>query len=57
MVDEKQRSKVRLAEGEYKALRTDRVRLRLAVVRWIFQQFVLERKTDAEIARRLRDQD
>jgi DNA invertase Pin-like site-specific DNA recombinase len=59
MVDEKRRSKGRLARGEYKALKTDRVRLRLgsdeelAVVRWIFEQFVLERKTDVEIARQL----
>ncbi|ANW00813.1 recombinase family protein [Bradyrhizobium icense] len=59
MVDEGQRSKGRLVKGEYKALKTDRVRLRLgsdeemAVVRWIFQQFVMERKTDVEIARQL----
>ena len=59
MVDERQRSKGRLVKGEYKALKTDRVRLRLgsdeeiAVVRWIFQQFVVERKTDVEIARQL----
>jgi hypothetical protein len=59
MVDEEQRSKGRLAKGEYKALKTDRVRLRLgpdeeiAVVKWIFQQFVVERKTDVEIARQL----
>src|SRR5215207_1392485 len=52
MVDEKQRSKGKLAKGECKALKTDRVRLRLgpdeeaAVVRWIFQQFVVERKTN-----------
>ena len=59
MVDEKRRPKGRLAKGEYKALKTDRVLLQLgsdqeiAVVRWIFNQFVLERKTDAEIARQL----
>ncbi|MEH2548663.1 DNA invertase Pin-like site-specific DNA recombinase [Bradyrhizobium sp. AZCC 2262] len=59
MVDEKQRSKGKLAKGECKALKTDRVRLRLgsdeeaAIIRWIFQQFVLERKTNVEIARRL----
>ena len=59
MVDEEQRSKGRLRKGEYKALKTDRVRLRLgsdeeiSVVRWIFQQFVVERKTDVEIARQL----
>ena len=59
MVDEKQRSKGKLAKGECKALKTDRVRLRpgpdeeAAVVRWIFQQFVVERKTNVEIARQL----
>ncbi|WP_334364390.1 recombinase family protein [Bradyrhizobium sp. AZCC 1578] len=59
MIDEQQRSKGRLAKGEYKALKTDRVRLRLgsdeeiAAVRWIFQQSVVERKTDVEIARQL----
>ncbi|WP_442893656.1 recombinase family protein [Bradyrhizobium sp. AZCC 1699] len=59
MIDEKQRSKGKLAKGECKALKTDRVRLRLgpeeevAVVRWIFQQFVVERKTNVEIARQL----
>jgi DNA invertase Pin-like site-specific DNA recombinase len=59
MVDEKQRSKGKLAKGESKALKTDRVRLRLgsdeeiAIVRWIFQQFVVERKTNVEIARQL----
>lgn len=59
MVDENRRSKGRLTKGEYKALKTDRVRLKLgsdeemAIVRWIFQQFVLERKTDIAIARQL----
>ncbi|WP_065754463.1 recombinase family protein [Bradyrhizobium paxllaeri] len=59
MVDEKKRSKGKLAKGECKALKTDRVRLRLgsdeevAVVRWIFHQFVIERKTNVEIARQL----
>ncbi|WKA26453.1 recombinase family protein [Bradyrhizobium roseum] len=59
MVDEEQHSKGRLRKGEYKALKTDRVRLRLgsdeemAVVRSIFRQFVIERKTDVEIARQL----
>ena len=54
-----QRSKGRLGKGECKALKTDRVRLQfgsdeeMGVVRWIFQQFVLERKTDVEIARQL----
>ncbi|MEH2614396.1 DNA invertase Pin-like site-specific DNA recombinase [Bradyrhizobium sp. AZCC 1693] len=59
MVDEKQRSKGKLAKGECKALKTDRVRLRpgseeeIAVVRWIFQQFVVERRTYVDIARQL----
>jgi hypothetical protein len=59
MVDEQLCSKGVLGKGKYKALQSDRVRLRLgpdeelAVVRWIFQQFVLEGKTDAEIARQL----
>ena len=59
MVDEKQHSKGRLAKGECKALKTDRVRLRpgseeeVAVVRWIFQQFVVERTTYVDIARQL----
>lgn len=59
MVDEQLCSKGVLTKGHYKALQSDRVRLRLgpdeqlAVVRWIFQQFVLDRKTDAEIARQL----
>jgi DNA invertase Pin-like site-specific DNA recombinase len=59
MVDESERSKGLLDKGEFKALQADRVRLRLgpdeeiAVVRWIFQQFVLNRRTDAEIARQL----
>src|SRR5215212_727772 len=59
MVDEKQCSKGKLAKGECKALKTDRVRLRrgseeeVAVVRWIFQQFVVERTTYVDIARQL----
>jgi len=59
MVDERKSSKGKLAKGECKALKTDRVRLRLgsdeevAVVRWIFHQFVVERKTNVEIARQL----
>jgi DNA invertase Pin-like site-specific DNA recombinase len=59
MVDEKQHSKGRLAKGECKALKTDRVRLRpgseeeVAVVRWILQQFVVERTTYVDIARQL----
>jgi DNA invertase Pin-like site-specific DNA recombinase len=59
LVDESQRSKGGLAKGERKSLQTDRVRLRLgsdqeaAIVRWIFNQFVVERKSDTEIARQL----
>ncbi|MFG3592421.1 recombinase family protein [Bradyrhizobium sp. RDI18] len=59
MVDEKQRSKGKLAKGECKALKTDRVRLRpgseeeIVVVRWIFQQFVVERRRYVDIARQL----
>jgi len=61
MVDENRHSKGRLMKGEYKALKTDRVRLKLgsdeemALVRWIFQQFVLEQKTDVAIARQLNE--
>ena len=59
LVDENQRPRGRLAKGEHKSLKTDRVRVRVgsdeevAIVRWIFQQFVLEQKSDAEIARQL----
>ena len=59
MVDEKQRSKGKLAKGERKALQTDRVRLQpgsdeeTAVVRWIFHQFVVERKSYSQITRQL----
>jgi DNA invertase Pin-like site-specific DNA recombinase len=59
LIDENQRSKGGLAKGERKSLQTDRVRVRLgsdqeaAVVRWIFDQFVVEQRSDAEIARRL----
>jgi DNA invertase Pin-like site-specific DNA recombinase len=59
MVNDKKRSKGKLAKGECKALKTDRVRLRpgsdeeVAVVRSIFHQFVVERKTNVEIARQL----
>ena len=55
MVDERERSKGLLAKGEFKALQADRVRLRLgpddeiAVVRWIFQRFVLDRKTELKL--------
>jgi DNA invertase Pin-like site-specific DNA recombinase len=59
MVDDQQRAKGLLAKGEFKALQSDRVLVRLgsaeeiAIVRWIFQQFVVERKTDVAIARQL----
>jgi DNA invertase Pin-like site-specific DNA recombinase len=59
LVDEGQQSKGLLKKGERKALQTDRVRLRLGsqeeagIVRWIFHQFVVEKKSDAEIARQL----
>lgn len=59
MVDDRQRPKGLLAKGEFKALQSDRVLVRLgsaeeiAIVRWIFRQFVLERQTDAAIARQL----
>jgi recombinase len=59
MVDEKLCSKGVLTKGQYKALQSDRVQVRLgpdeelAVVRWIFEQFVIKRQTDAEIARQL----
>lgn len=59
MVDEKLCSKGELTKGQFKALQSDRVRVRLgpdgelAVVRWIFEKFVADRWTDAEIARQL----
>src|SRR6185437_4511727 len=59
LVGEDRRTKGRLKKGERKALQTDRVRIapgseeEAAVVRWIFHQFVIERKTDAGIARQL----
>jgi DNA invertase Pin-like site-specific DNA recombinase len=59
LVDETQRSKGTLAKGERKALQTDRVRVHLGsdeeakIVRWIFHEFVVERQSDAEIARLL----
>jgi DNA invertase Pin-like site-specific DNA recombinase len=62
LVDETQRSKGMLTKGERKALQTDRVKVRLgseqeaAIIRWIFQQFVVERQSDAEIARQLNHQ-
>jgi DNA invertase Pin-like site-specific DNA recombinase len=59
LIDEDQLSKGRLAKGQRKSLQTDRVRLQpgsddeAATVRCIFHQFAIERKTGAEIARRL----
>ena len=63
LVDQDQHSKGELVKGERKALQTDRVRLRLgpdeevAIVQSIFHQFVVERKSDAEIARQLNRKD
>jgi len=59
LVDENHRSKGRLVKGDRKSLQTDRVRLQpgsddeAVTVRRIFHQFVVERKSDAEIARQL----
>jgi DNA invertase Pin-like site-specific DNA recombinase len=59
LVSEARESKGWLAKGERKALQTDRVRLALgskeevAIIRWIFQQFVAERRFETEIARKL----
>lgn len=59
LVDESARSKGRLTKGERKALQTDRVRLQpgpdeeTAVIRWIFHQFVVQRKSYSEIIREL----
>ncbi|MDE5454216.1 recombinase family protein [Bradyrhizobium sp. CSA112] len=59
LVDESARSKGRLTKGERKALHTDRVRLQrgpdkeTAVVRRIFHQFVIERKSYSQITREL----
>jgi DNA invertase Pin-like site-specific DNA recombinase len=59
LIDESKQSKGWLRRGERKSLQTDRVLLRLgspeeaAIVRWIFHQFVVERKSDTEIARQL----
>lgn len=59
MVDDEQRTRGPLSKGEYKALKTDRVRLRLgsdnelAIVQSIFQQFVVGREPFIAIARRL----
>jgi len=59
LIDESKQSKGWLRRGERKSLQTDRVLLRLGspedatIVRWIFHQFVIERKSDTEIARQL----
>lgn len=59
LIDENKQSKGWLRRGERKSLQTDRVLLRLGsaeeatIVRWIFHQFVVERKSDAGIARQL----
>lgn len=61
MVDENKNTKTQLKKGERKALQTDRVRLEhgspeeSAVIRWIFDQFVAERKSYTEIRRQLND--
>src|SRR5258705_1582215 len=59
LVDENMLSKGLLRKGDRKYLQTDHVKLRpgspdeVAVVTWIFHQFVEERKSEAEIARQL----
>lgn len=59
LVDEHMLSKGLLRRGDHKYLQTDHVRLRpgssdeVAVVRWIFRQFVDAKLTGAEIARQL----
>jgi DNA invertase Pin-like site-specific DNA recombinase len=59
LIDENKQSKGWLKRGQHKSLKTDRVLLRLGspeeatIVRWIFHLFVVERKSDAAIARRL----
>ena len=63
LIDGNRRSKGWLGKGERKSLQTDRVRLALgsqeeaALVRWIFHQFVVEKKSDAAIARQLNQTD
>jgi DNA invertase Pin-like site-specific DNA recombinase len=58
LFDENDRPKGQLKKGEYKSIRTDRIRVRpgtddeVAVVRWIFEQ-CLQKKSDAKIAREL----
>jgi DNA invertase Pin-like site-specific DNA recombinase len=59
LVDESAHSKGRLTKGQRKALQTDRVRLQpgsdeeIAVIRWIFHQFVVERNSYSQITREL----
>ncbi|TWB07191.1 recombinase family protein [Bradyrhizobium stylosanthis] len=61
LVDENENSKGQLSKGQRKALQTDRVRLdhgsldESTVITWIFEQFVLERKSYSEIRRALND--
>ncbi len=61
MVDEDEHPKCQLARGQSKALQSDRVRLRkgtpeeVAVIRWIFDQFVIGRQSYSEIRRLLND--
>ncbi|MCK1285429.1 recombinase family protein [Bradyrhizobium sp. 44] len=59
LIDESHRSKGRLGKGEYKSLKTDRVRVQAGsdeeaeIVRLIFRRFAVEGKSDAAIARDL----
>jgi len=59
LVDQHMLSKAWLMQGDRKYLQTDRVKLRpgasdeVAVVRWIFRQFVVEKLRGVEIARQL----
>lgn len=59
LIGENRRSRGWLGKGERKSLQTDRVQLGVgseeeaAVVRSIFHRFVIERKSDVEIARQL----
>ncbi|MCA1382709.1 recombinase family protein [Bradyrhizobium sp. BRP23] len=61
MVDENEHPKAELNKGQYKALQSDRVRLRrgsaeeAAVIRCIFDQFVHARRSYSEIRRDLND--
>ena len=59
LVDENESSKGRLRKGDRKSLKTDRVRLNcgsdgeVAIIKWIFHQFVNKQKTSTTIARQL----